>query len=168
MAAHWIEPGNKPASIQLSTATQRRLFDYLRISKVRDVKGLPQPFIDEIAAAYVAAGDPAAANVQQTVNPSASGPWKIRALKIEGFGGVNLWNGKPFELEVDRESLLMEGPNGSGKSSLTAAIIWALTGERPRDHGDSSLDAMKPFLTRRTSTQGHGRRSPHIPPISPR
>ena len=110
------------------------------------MKGLPQSFTDGLAASHIAAGDPAATNVQQTVNPSASGPWKIQALKIEGFGGVNLWNSKPFELTLDKESLLIEGPNGSGKSSLTAAIIWALTGERPRDQGDSSLDEAKPVF----------------------
>lgn len=79
-------------------------------------------------------------------NPSASGSWKIEKLKIEGFGGVNVWNGKPFELAIDTESLLVDGPNGSGKSSLVAAIIWALTGERPRDHGDGSLDDAKPVF----------------------
>jgi hypothetical protein len=75
-----------------------------------------------------------------------SGPWKIHELKIKGFGGVNIWNGKPFELAIDGESLLIEGPNGSGKSSLNAAIIWALTGDRPRDQGDSSLDEAKPVF----------------------
>jgi AAA domain len=145
-AVPWTDAGGKSANIQLPTAKQRRLFAYLRNSKIRDVKGLPQAFIDGLATAYVAVGDPAAASVQQTVNPSASGPWKIYALKIEGFGGVNIWNGKPFELAIDGESLLIEGPNGSGKSSFTAAIIWALTGERPRDQGDSSLDEAKPVF----------------------
>ena len=80
-AVPWVDAGGKPASIQLGTAKLRRLFAYLRNSKIRDVKGLPQVFIDGLAAAYVAVGDPAAASVQQTVNPSASGPWKIQALK---------------------------------------------------------------------------------------
>ncbi len=145
-AVPWTDANGKPATIQLATAKQRRLLAYLLNSKIRDVKGLPQAFIDGLAAAHVAVSDPGAASVQQTINPSASGPWKIQALKIEGFGGVNLWSGKPFELALDTESLLMEGPNGSGKSSLTAAIIWALTGERPREQGDSSLDAAKPVF----------------------
>jgi ABC-type uncharacterized transport system fused permease/ATPase subunit len=115
----WADAGGKSANIQLATAKQRRLFGYLRSSKIRDVKGLPQTFTDGLAAAYVAVGDPAAANIQQTVNPNASGPWKIHTLKIEGFGGVNIWNSKPFELAIDGESLLIEGPNGSGKSSLS-------------------------------------------------
>jgi hypothetical protein len=146
VAVPWTDAAGKSATIQLATAKQRRLFAYLRNSKIRDVKGLPQGFVDGLAAAYVAVGDPAAANVQQTVNPSASGPWKIQTLKIEGFGGVNIWNGKPFELAIDGESFLIEGPNGSGKSSLNAAVIWALTGERPRDQGDSSLDEAKPVF----------------------
>jgi hypothetical protein len=154
----WLNPSTRPsgktASVQIATAKQRRLFAYLLNSKIRDVKGLPQAFIDGLAAAYVAAGDPAGASVQQTVNPSASGPWKIQSLKSEGFGGVNIWNGKPFELAIDQQSLLMEGPNGSGKSSLNAAVIWALTGERPRDHGDSSLDEARPVFDIAGKTAG--------------
>ena len=142
----WTEANGKSASIQLSTARQRRLLAYLLSSTIRDVKGLPQAFIDGIAAAHVAAGDPAATHIQQTINPSASGPWKLQSLKIEGFGGVNTWNGKPFELALDGESLLIEGPNGSGKSSLIAAVIWGLTGERPRDQGDSSAHVAKPVF----------------------
>jgi hypothetical protein len=127
----WVDSAGRSAIVQLVTAKQRRLFYYLRKSATRDVKALPQPFIDGLAAAYVAVGDPTASSVEQSINPSASGPWKIQALKIEGFGGVNIWNGSPFELATDCEGLLIEGPNGSGKSSLIAAMIWALTGERP-------------------------------------
>jgi AAA domain len=160
-AVPWTDAAGKPATtIQLVTAKQRRLFAYLLKSKIRDVKGVPQAFIDGLAASHIAAGDPAAPSVQQTVNPSASGPWKIQALKIEGFGGVNIWNGKPFELTIDMESLLMEGPNGSGKSSLNAAIIWALTGERPRDQGDGSLDEAKPVFDQA------GKRAGMWPPVA--
>ena len=152
-AVTWADTGGKVASIQLAAPRPRRLFAYLLSSKVRDVRGLPQHFVDGLAAASIAAGDPAADHVQKTANPSASGPWKIQALKIEGFGGVNIWNGKPFELAVDQDSFLIDGPNGSGKSSLVAATIWALTGERPRDQGDGSLDEAKPVfdLTGRAS-----------------
>jgi AAA domain len=142
-SVHWTEAAGKAGSIQLATAKQRRLYNYLKNSKVRDAKGLTPTFIDGLASAYAADGDPAAANIQQTINPSASGPWKIQKLKIEGFGGVNVWNGKPFELDLDCDSLLLDGPNGSGKSSLNAAIIWALTGDRPRDQGEGSLEEAK-------------------------
>lgn len=156
-AVSWTDANGKAATIQLAAAKQRRLLAYLLNSKIRDVKGLSQAFIDGLAAAHVAVGDPGSASIQQTVNPSASGPWKIQALKIEGFGGVNLWNGKPFGLALDTESLLMEGPNGSGKSSLAAAIIWALTGERPRDQGNSSLDEAKPVFNVTGKRAAHGR-----------
>ena len=106
-AVLWTDASGKPASIQLATASQRRLFANLLSTRIRDVKGLPQAFIDSLAAAHVAAGDPAAPNVQQSINPSASGPWKIQALKIEGFGGVNIWNRKPFELAIDQQSFLI-------------------------------------------------------------
>jgi hypothetical protein len=103
-AVSWTDANGKAATIQLAAAKQRRLLAYLLNSKIRDVKGLSQAFIDGLAAAHVAVGDPGAASVQQTVNPSASGPWKIQALKIEGFGGVNLWNGKPFGLALIRKA----------------------------------------------------------------
>jgi hypothetical protein len=145
-AVAWTDASGKPASIQLTSAKQRRLLAFLLGTRTRDVKGLPQSFIDGLAAAAIATGDPGAANVQQTINPSLAGPWKIASIKIEGFGGVNLWGRPPFELELDPQSLLIEGPNGSGKSSLVAAIIWAPTGERPRDQGDSDLEEARPVF----------------------
>jgi hypothetical protein len=81
----WTDANGKPATIQLATAKQRRLFTYLLRSKIRDVRGLPQAFIDDLAAAYVAVGDPAAASVQQTVNPSASGRGKSTRLKSKAL-----------------------------------------------------------------------------------
>jgi hypothetical protein len=63
VAVPWSDASGKPASIQLVTAKQRRLFAYLLNSKVRDVKGLPLRFIEGLAAAHVAVGDPAAARV---------------------------------------------------------------------------------------------------------
>ena len=154
MSVPWTEANGKSASIQLTSASQRRLFAYLLSSTIREVKSLSQTFIDGLAAAQVAAGDPAAPHIQQTVNPSASGPWKLQSLKVEGFGGVNVWHGKAFELALDGESLLLEGPNGSGKSSLIAAIIWALTGERPRDQGEGSPDVARPVYDLNGSAAG--------------
>ena len=56
-AVPWTDAGGKPASIQLATAKQRRLLAYLLSSKIRDVRGLPQQFIDGLAAAFIATGD---------------------------------------------------------------------------------------------------------------
>jgi len=58
-------------------------------------------------------------------------------IETEGFGGVNTYNGPVFRLEIDGESLLLQGPNASGKSSLVGAILWAVTGERLRDHSSA-------------------------------
>lgn len=151
----WKDANNKSASIVLDTAKQRRLFAYLLKSKVREVKSPPSDFVDDLAAVFVAAGDPAADSAVTAVGLASAGPWKIHALKVEGFGGVNSWKGKPLDLALDGESLLIEGPNGSGKSSLTAAIIWGLTGERPRDQDKSSSDDARPVFGADDKEVGH-------------
>ncbi len=132
----WKEPNGKESTIQLTEAKERRLFEFLLKSSVREPKGLPSDFTNGLVAAFSASNDPAQAAGPQTTTGTVNGPWKIASINVEGFGGVNAWNGKPFPLALDSESLLIEGPNGSGKSSLTAAIVWALTGERPRDQDD--------------------------------
>jgi len=142
----WTDANNKDATIRLGAAKQRRLFSYLLRSNVREAKGLPADFIDGLAAAYVAADDPAADIAATTAQSAGGGPWKIDAIKVEGFGGVNAWKGKPLVLSLDGDSLLVEGPNGSGKYSLIAAIIWGLTGERPRDQGGSPSDEARPVF----------------------
>lgn len=142
----WREASGKSSSITLDAAKQRRLLDFLLKSRVREVKGLPVEFTDSLAAACDAAGDPADSAAASAAGAVGGGPWKIHALKIEGFGGVNAWKGKPLEFELDGESLLIEGPNGSGKSSLTAAIIWALSGERPRDQDTTRADEGRPVF----------------------
>jgi energy-coupling factor transporter ATP-binding protein EcfA2 len=142
----WQESNNKSNSIQLDSAKQRRLFAFLLKSKVREVKGLPPDFVDGLANAFIAAGDPADEVVSAASAALSNGPWKVYALTVDGFGGVNAWKGKPFTAKLDGESLLIEGPNGSGKSSLIAALIWGLTGERPRDQDDTSSDESRPVF----------------------
>jgi hypothetical protein len=143
----WKDTNDKSASIVLDTAKQRRLLAFLLNSKVREVKGLPADFIDGLFAAFTVEGDPAVDSTTATADSvGGAGPWKIHSLKIEGFGGVNAWKGKPLEFNLDSESLLLEGPNGSGKSSLTAAIVWALTGERPRDQDNEPCHEARPVF----------------------
>ena len=151
----WKDASNKSASILLDTAKQRRLFFFLLKSKVREVKGLPADFVDGLAAAFVAAGDPAADRAVTAAGSASGGPWKIHAVKVDGFGGVNAWKGKPLDLPLDGESLLIEGPNGSGKSSLTSAIVWGLTGERPRDQDKSPCDEARPVFGADDKEAGH-------------
>jgi hypothetical protein len=59
----WKDVSNKSSSIVLDTAKQRRLWDYLLKSKIRDVKGLSAAFTDGLAAAFIAPTDPAADTV---------------------------------------------------------------------------------------------------------
>jgi len=142
----WKDASNKSLSITLDSAKQRRLFEFLLGSKAREVKGLSAEFVDGLAAAFIAPTDPATTPSTSGVAPGGSGPWKIQSITIEGFGGINAWNGSPFQWDLDRESLLVEGPNGSGKSSLAAAVIWALSGIRPRDQDDSASDMAHPVF----------------------
>lgn len=142
----WKDAAGKKSSIVLDSAKQRRLFAYLLSSKVREVKGIPDDCVKGLATAFTAAGDPAS---QQTATAGAAaqaGPWKLHSIKTEGFGGVNAWKGAPFELVLEGNSILLEGPNGSGKSSLTASIVWALSGERPRDQVEAASDEAKPVF----------------------
>ncbi len=61
-------------------------------------------------------------------------------METEGFGGLNISGGPIFSYDFDGSSLLLQGPNGSGKSSIVGAVLWAMTGERPRDQATSRLE----------------------------
>jgi energy-coupling factor transporter ATP-binding protein EcfA2 len=143
----WKDAAGKKQSIVLDGVEQRRLFEYLLSSKVREVKGIPDDCVKGLATAYTAPGDPASQQPAATGAAAQIGPWKLHSIKTEGFGGVNAWKGAPFELELEENSILLEGPNGSGKSSLTAAIVWALSGERPRDQAEAASDEAKPVFS---------------------
>jgi hypothetical protein len=89
-AVPWTDAAGKPARIQLVAAKQRRLFAYLRNTKIRDVKGLPQAFIDGLAAANVAVGDPAV-TIRPPAMPSKSATKPPSGLRGSGVGGVGAW-----------------------------------------------------------------------------
>ena len=131
----------------LSDPKERRLFAFLLDSKLRESKGLPQDFIDDLSSAYDGPDDPASTIGTTTAAASSPGPWRLQSIETEGFGGLNIWGGQPFLFDFDQESLLIEGPNGSGKSSLIGAILWVLSGERPRDQADSHAHEPKPVFT---------------------
>ena len=147
----WKDAAGKGSSIVLNTAKQRRLFAYLLSSKVREVKGIPDDCVKGLATAYAAPGDPATQQPAAASAVAQAGPWKLHSIKAEGFGGVNAWKGSPFELELEGQSVLLEGPNGSGKSSLTAAIVWTLSGERPRDQAEAASDEARPVCAQSRS-----------------
>jgi energy-coupling factor transporter ATP-binding protein EcfA2 len=144
MSVSW-DDGSK-RKLLLSDPKARGLFKFLLVSSVRNPVGLPEAFIQGLRTAYESGDDPATrigASPSPVVNATR---WKLNAMETEGFGGLNTWNGPDFRFEFDQESLLLEGPNGSGKSSLVAAILWALTGERPRAQADEPAHQTKPVF----------------------
>lgn len=132
----WTNAAGKQESIDLKDAVQRRLLKYLIQSPVREPKGLGSDFINGISAAYSADDDPAN-DIDERASGDSTGPWRLHKIETEGFGGLNIFNGPAFSYVFDGESLIVQGPNGSGKSSLVGAVLWAMTGERPRDHSSS-------------------------------
>ena len=150
----WTDANEKRAVTHLSDATQRRLFEYLLSSKVRQPTGLPEAFVKGLQAAFDASDDPATKSGGASAPSTATGPWKLHSIETEGFGGLNSWKGAAFEFQLDGESFLLEGPNGSGKSSLIGAIIWALVGERPRDQSDANAHEPKPVFAATNKAAG--------------
>lgn len=142
----WQDASKKASQLVLDDAKKRRLFAFLLSSKVRDATGLSGDFIGGLSKAYNGTDDPAAASTAGTALATTTGPWRLQSIETEGFGGLNIWGGPSFHFDFDQESLLIEGPNGSGKSSLIGAILWALSGERPRDQADSHAHEPKPVF----------------------
>lgn len=155
----WLDANKKNCQLALGDPKERRLFDFLLKTKVREPTGLSQDFINGLSSAYDGSNDPASA-IAATDTISGSELWRLQSIETEGFGGLNIWGGPPFHLDFDRESLLIEGPNGSGKSSLIGAILWALSGERPRDQADSQAHEPKPVFA------ANGRPMGDWPPIA--
>jgi AAA domain-containing protein len=151
----WVDPNKKGAQAQLTDAKQRRLFAFLLTTRVRQPTGLPTDFIDGLAAAFRATDDPASITTAAAAGPTTSGPWRLQSIETENFGGLNTWNGGAFQFNFDQKSMLLEGPNGSGKSSLIGAILWALTGERPRDQTDAGAHEPKPVFSKGDKPAGN-------------
>ena len=142
----WQDAGGRNQHLTLTDPKQRRLLAYLLSSDVRQPTGLPQAFINDLSTTYEASDDPALTAAISPTDASVSGPWRLKSITTEGFGGLNSWGGGPFHFDFDGESLLLEGPNGSGKSSLVSAIIWALSGERPRDQANTKAHEPQPVF----------------------
>ena len=142
----WKDANGKNCQFALGDPKERRLFTFLLETKVREPTELSQDFIEGLLSAYEGTDDPASTRAAVTATASSDGPWRLHSIETEGFGGLNIWGGPPFQFNFDQESLLIEGPNGSGKSSLIAAILWALSGERPRDQSDSPAHEPKPVF----------------------
>lgn len=133
-ALTWTNSAGKGEVLEMKDPAQRRLLAHILQSSVREPKGLPDAFVSGLSAAYFADYDPAS-EAGETGSATLTGPWRLQKIETEGFGGLNSRNGPAFSYEFDGESLILQGPNGSGKSSLVGAVLWAMTGERPRDYG---------------------------------
>ena len=145
----WRDPSGNSRFLELSDAKQRRLFEFLLASSVRKPTGLPEEFVSGLSEAFRARTDPAEASaVGSPPDHQEAQEWRLHSIRTEGFGGLNTWQGDPFCLDLDNESFVLEGPNGSGKSSLLAAVVWGLTGERPRDQANSLANEPQPVFSR--------------------
>jgi hypothetical protein len=142
----WQDANKKNCQLVLGDPKARRLFAFLLGTKVRESTELSVKFIDGLSTAYAGTDDPSSTIAATTATGSSAGPWRLQTIETEGFGGLNIWRGPPWHFDFDRESLLVEGPNGSGKSSLVGAILWALSGERPRNQADSPAHEAKPVF----------------------
>ena len=143
----WRDANGKEQRLSLTTEKSRRLLAYLLTSNIRKPTGLPSTFVDGLSTAYEANFDPAATHAESTTSAAATHSWRLTSILTEGFGGLNSWQGDPFNFDFDGKSLLLEGPNGSGKSSLVGAILWALSGERPRDQANVPPNEMRPVFS---------------------
>lgn len=137
----------------MAGAKERRLFAYLLSTATRAPTQLSESFIEGLEKAFDATDDPAT-NSPSNLSQTPSGPWRLHSIETVGFGGLNTWNGPRLKFDLDCESVLFEGPNGSGKSSFVAAIIWALSGERPRDQAKSDAHERKAVLNSSNVTVG--------------
>ncbi len=142
----WKDANGKNCQFALGASKERRLFSFLLNTRVREPKGLPQEFINGLSSAYDGTDDPATTITTANVAALSAGPWRLQSIETEGFGGLNIWGGHPFHFNFEQESHLIEGPNGSGKSSLIGAILWAISGERPRDQSDSHAHEPMPVF----------------------
>ena len=148
----WKNAAGKSFNLRLPDAAQRRLFRFLLLDPNRDPKQLADEFIEGLYAAYA----------EPTVSPSGKTsdkpldsttllpalPWKLQAIETEGFGGLNTFGGPIFGHVFDGASLLGDGENGSGKSSLIGAIVWAMTGKKPRDQANDQAETNEQVVGR--------------------
>jgi hypothetical protein len=151
----WSDAAKKSGQTQLTDDKQRRLFEFLLSSRVRQPVGLPAEFIEGLATAFRRTNDPASAVDATASTAAVSGPWRLQFMETENFGGLNTWLGSIFKFDFDQESVLFEGPNGSGKSSLIGALLWGLTGERPRDQTDAAAAELKPVFLHDNKAAGN-------------
>lgn len=154
--------GHNGGSLKLATAEQRRLFAFLLDQdRSKIVSGDEQLFPGLIAAWKQEGVDPAQEGGIAPIE-SAGGTWRLERVQASGFGGLTLFGGPLFEMQVNRENWCLHGQNGSGKTSIASAILWALTGRRIREH-EGPVDE---HGDRATVTTDTGKKLGEWPPIA--
>ncbi len=123
----------KAGSIQLGTAGQRRLFNFLVENELDAVASADESIFESLTAAWEDVTADPASTEHAVASETASGPWRLSHISASGFGGLNTPDGPEFELDVGGENWCIEGYNGSGKTSLSSLILWTLTGYRNRE-----------------------------------
>ncbi|MEP7245276.1 MAG: AAA family ATPase [Gammaproteobacteria bacterium] len=125
---------HESGSIRLATPAARRLFDFLRKQPIALVlQGNEALFPGLVAAWKDENTDPARATSSSPATASV-GPWRLQRIEAEDFGGLTHSRGDVFDMTVGATSWCLEGQNGSGKTALVNSILWALTGQRVREH----------------------------------
>ena len=137
----WDASGQfKGGTIHLSTPGQRRLFGFL-INKDPDlVESADEVLFDGLTATWDDEDTDPADEKFTAIAAESDGPWRLKRIEANGFGGLNTPDGPTFTLDVGGESWSIEGYNGSGKTSLTSLILWAMTGTYNREQDGPHRD----------------------------
>lgn len=137
----WSKHENyKAGRVLLGTPESRRLFEFLLSQSPQLVAAADESLFEGLIDAWENDQyDPKDGQNVNVTDDILSG-FRLDYIEAEGFGGLNIFNGHAFSLDVNRECWCLEGQNGSGKTSIISAIIWALTGQRVREHSGPVVD----------------------------
>ena len=91
LPVEWRDANKNVTTLTLGDPKERRLFAFLLKTHVRQPTGLPQDFTEGLAAAYRGTDDPAPTTASATVSGPTFGPWRLKFIETEGFGGLNTW-----------------------------------------------------------------------------
>jgi hypothetical protein len=123
---------HKSGSVTLKIEAQRRLFAFLLSQPSEKVAEGNESLIPGLIEKWNGEGDPAVSTVADA-EELLSGCWRLERIEACGFGGLTIFGGTVFDLQIGGSNWCLEGQNGSGKTSLSSAVLWALTGKRIRE-----------------------------------
>lgn len=130
---------HKAGSLRLDTPGQRRLFAFLLSQDRAKVARADEDLFAGLIAAWNNNDVDPAADGASEITKSAADVWRLYRIESSGFGGLTLFGGPQFVMQVDGKNWCLNGQNGSGKTSLASAILWAMTGKRIREQ-DGPVD----------------------------